>query len=64
MVRSLLHLPECPQPADASDALAVALCHAQAARARDRIAKASVRWCVSATASGRPRASRVPTVRA
>jgi crossover junction endodeoxyribonuclease RuvC len=64
MVRSLLGLPDCPQPADAADALAVALCHAQAARARDRIAKASVRWRVSAAASGKPRASRTPIVRA
>ncbi len=38
MVRSLLDLPECPEPADASDALAVALCHAQASRAKDRLA--------------------------
>jgi crossover junction endodeoxyribonuclease RuvC len=27
MVRALLHLDEPPQPADAADALAVALCH-------------------------------------
>lgn len=64
MVRSLLNLPDCPQPADASDALAVALCHAQAARARDRMATASLRWRVSAAASRKPRASRVPIVRA
>jgi len=38
MVRSLLGLPDDPQPADAADALAVALCHAQAARARERLA--------------------------
>jgi crossover junction endodeoxyribonuclease RuvC len=37
MVRSILNLPEAPQPADASDALAVALCHAYASRARDRM---------------------------
>lgn len=64
MVRSLLDLPDCPQPADASDALAVALCHAQAARARDRLAAASVRWRISAAASGKPRASRTPILRA
>src|SRR5579864_8255981 len=63
MVRSLLDLPDCPQPADASDALAVALCHAQASRARDRMATASLRWRVSA-ASNKSRASRVPIVRA
>src|SRR5215831_17139837 len=38
MVRSLLGLPEAPQPADAADALAVALCHAQASRMRERMA--------------------------
>jgi len=38
MVRSLLGLPDAPQPADAADALAVALCHAQAARTRERMA--------------------------
>jgi len=43
MVRSLLDLPFCPEPADASDALAVALCHAQASRSRDRLAAAAVR---------------------
>lgn len=64
MVRSLLDLPDCPQPADASDALAVALCHAQAARARDRMATASLRWRVSAAASRKPRAFRAPIVRA
>jgi crossover junction endodeoxyribonuclease RuvC len=62
MVRSLLDLPDCPQPNDASDALAVALCHAQAARARDRMAAASARWPV--TAAGKPRAARIPVLRA
>jgi crossover junction endodeoxyribonuclease RuvC len=27
MVARLLHLPEAPQPADAADALAIAICH-------------------------------------
>lgn len=49
MVRSVLGLPDAPQPADAADALAVALCHAQAARARDRIAAVSGR-CHGSTA--------------
>jgi crossover junction endodeoxyribonuclease RuvC len=40
MVRSILDLPNTPQPADAADALAVALCHAYASRARDRMAAA------------------------
>ena len=40
MVMSLLDLTECPEPADASDALAVALCHAHVSRARSRMALA------------------------
>jgi crossover junction endodeoxyribonuclease RuvC len=36
MVRALLSMPELPQPADAADALAVALCHLQAEQARLR----------------------------
>jgi crossover junction endodeoxyribonuclease RuvC len=37
MVRLLLHLPEAPHPADAADALAVAICHQQAARLQARL---------------------------
>jgi crossover junction endodeoxyribonuclease RuvC len=36
MVRALLAMAETPEPADAADALAVALCHLQAERARIR----------------------------
>ncbi len=39
MVRSLLDLDAIPEPADASDALAVALCHAHLSRARERLAR-------------------------
>jgi crossover junction endodeoxyribonuclease RuvC len=38
MVRTLLGLAETPEPADAADALAVALCHIQAAQAEARMA--------------------------
>jgi crossover junction endodeoxyribonuclease RuvC len=38
MVRVLLNLREIPEPSDAADALAVALCHAQLAQTRDRLA--------------------------
>src|SRR5262245_19621461 len=38
MVRSLLNLAEIPEPADAADALAVALCHVQSAQFRARFA--------------------------
>jgi crossover junction endodeoxyribonuclease RuvC len=41
MVSSLLGLKELPEPFDASDALAVALCHAYVSRARERIAAAT-----------------------
>jgi crossover junction endodeoxyribonuclease RuvC len=41
MVAMLLGLEECPEPADAADALAVALCHAQMCRAKERFAKAT-----------------------
>lgn len=63
MVRSLLGLPDAPQPADAADALAVALCHAQASRARDRMAAAAHRWRVSGASAGL-RAAGAPTPRA
>lgn len=41
MVRSLLNLQEIPEPLDASDALAVALCHAYLNRAKQRMAAAT-----------------------
>lgn len=59
MVRSLLGLPVCPEPADASDALAVALCHAQASRARERLAASLGRRRVSSPAGGKSRAPRI-----
>lgn len=37
MVRAALGLSEYPEPEDAADALAIALCHAHAARAQDRM---------------------------
>ena len=37
MVRVLLHLEAAPQPDDAADAVAVAICHAQASRLRQRL---------------------------
>ncbi|HEX7629521.1 MAG TPA: crossover junction endodeoxyribonuclease RuvC [Candidatus Methylomirabilis sp.] len=39
MVQMLLRLPEAPQPADAADALAIAICHQQAARLQGRLRK-------------------------
>jgi crossover junction endodeoxyribonuclease RuvC len=41
MVRALLGMSETPEPADAADALAVALCHVQAERFRARLGSAA-----------------------
>lgn len=41
MVGSLLGLARCPEPADAADALAVALCHVQMTQARERFTAAT-----------------------
>jgi crossover junction endodeoxyribonuclease RuvC len=54
MVRSLLQLESIPEPADASDALAVALCHAQLSRARERIAVATRQPSLSTTRAEAP----------
>ncbi|HEX4642983.1 MAG TPA: crossover junction endodeoxyribonuclease RuvC [Candidatus Acidoferrales bacterium] len=43
MVRALLGMTETPEPADAADALAVALCHVQAQRFRARLAAPAAR---------------------
>jgi crossover junction endodeoxyribonuclease RuvC len=59
MVKSLLDLSEVPEPADASDALAVALCHAQASRARARLALAVDNLRVAGAAGGNSHGSRV-----
>jgi crossover junction endodeoxyribonuclease RuvC len=50
MVRALLSLSEMPEPADAADALAVALCHIQADQARVRFGIAAAGQIVNATA--------------
>jgi crossover junction endodeoxyribonuclease RuvC len=43
MVTRLLHLPERPSPADAADALALAICHLWRAPMRNRLAEAEAR---------------------
>jgi crossover junction endodeoxyribonuclease RuvC len=53
MVRALLSMPETPEPADAADALAVALCHLQREQARRRFA------LPEAAALGKNRGARV-----
>lgn len=40
MVKSILGLPEAPQPDDAADAVAVALCHAYSAKLNQKLAAA------------------------
>jgi crossover junction endodeoxyribonuclease RuvC len=59
MVRSLLALPAFPEPPDAADALAVALCHAQLARARERMAAAADIRTPAASRGTRSRPARV-----
>jgi len=58
MVSSLLGLSVCPEPADASDALAIALCHANVSRARDRLAAATAVKPAAVKLHGRIRAAR------
>lgn len=53
MVRALLAMDETPQPSDAADALAVALCHIQAAQARARFGQTAVE-------AGKPRREVLP----
>lgn len=55
MVSVLLGLRERPEPADAADALAVALCHAHLAQARERLAQASRLSSVPAVAAAASR---------
>lgn len=53
MVRALLSMSELPEPADAADALAVALCHLQAEKARQRFGLPDARALL------KPRAARM-----
>jgi crossover junction endodeoxyribonuclease RuvC len=59
MVRALLGMSETPEPPDAADALAVALCHVQAAQFRARLESGSTRATrISGTAPHRGTNSR------
>jgi crossover junction endodeoxyribonuclease RuvC len=51
MVRALLGMSETPEPADAADALAVALCHVQAAQFRARLDAGAARVTPANSAS-------------
>ena len=71
MVRALLNMTETPEPADAADALAVALCHVQAAQFQARLNAGAARVVCAAPASqttspgahSRAAVSRIPVLR-
>ena len=59
MVRAMLAMSETPEPADAADALAVALCHIQAEMARTRFGvPAEMSWGATRRGAARVRLSR------
>ena len=58
MVRALLGMSETPEPADAADALAVALCHVQSEQFRLRLGAGPARPAVGTGAARSVRASR------
>jgi crossover junction endodeoxyribonuclease RuvC len=59
MVSSILRLSVMPEPADAADALAVALCHAHVSQARERMAAAMRGGSAGAARGNAGRAARV-----
>jgi crossover junction endodeoxyribonuclease RuvC len=61
MVRALLQMTETPEPADAADALAVALCHLQGEQVRQRFGVPDVSRSTKLRAQ--PRAARAPVPR-
>jgi crossover junction endodeoxyribonuclease RuvC len=61
MVRALLEMTETPEPSDAADALAVALCHLQAEQARQRFGLPD--RSLSTKLGAQPRAGRAPVPR-
>jgi crossover junction endodeoxyribonuclease RuvC len=62
MVRALLQMNETPEPSDAADALAVALCHLQAEQARRRFGLPDK--ATGATLRSQSLAARAPSARA
>ena len=61
MVRALLQMTETPEPADAADALAVALCHLQCEQARQRFGVPVM--SANTKLRAEPRAARAPVPR-
>jgi len=64
MVKSILGLDQCPEPSDAADALAVALCHAQMSRARERLMESANPRRPSVASNGVSRPARISLPRA
>jgi crossover junction endodeoxyribonuclease RuvC len=64
MVRSLLGMTEIPEPADAADALAVALCHMQNEQFRARFALPSLPRALNPIQEANPRRSNLNPARA
>jgi crossover junction endodeoxyribonuclease RuvC len=63
MVRALLSMAETPEPADAADALAVALCHIQIAEGKERLAASVISTSAASTRRGnRESHPRIPSV--
>ena len=60
MVRALLGMSETPEPADAADALAVALCHVQAAHFRAQLASNAGPTSLPRNSRSRGMVSRIP----
>jgi crossover junction endodeoxyribonuclease RuvC len=54
MVTRLLKLPERPRPADAADALALAICHVWRGGTRDKLAAAAARAAAAGSAAAGP----------
>jgi crossover junction endodeoxyribonuclease RuvC len=58
MVRVMLAMTETPEPADAADALAIALCHVQMAESKSRLEAGTARFFASQTGSATQRNTR------
>ena len=63
MVRALLGMSETPEPPDAADALAVALCHVQAAQFRERLGNGTSRIAAAHDSALRTQVSRTTVLR-
>ncbi len=63
MVRAVLGMTETPEPADAADALAVAVCHIQAERVLARFEPPGVRGVETSRAARAARATRMVAAR-